>query len=147
MNKNKIRYLIIGLIFILLIIAISLLISNTPHNPPLENNTVVDVIDGDTFEYYDETSERILIVRLLCVDTPEKDEEGYDEASNYLSSLIFNKQVILNSSITNEDKYGRLLRYVYFEDSGETLFVNKLILDNNYGSLLIIPPETCEEVK
>ena len=147
MNKNKIRYLIIGLIFILLIIALILLISNTPHNTPLENNTVVDVIDGDTFEYYDATSGRILIVRLLCVDTPEKDEEGYDEASNYLSSLIFNKQVILNSSITNEDKYGRLLRYVYFEDSGETLFVNKLILDNNYGSLLIIPPETCEEVK
>jgi len=146
MNKNKIRYLLVGLIFILLIIAFLLLIPNNSPNPPIENNTVMNIIDGDTFEYYDEISESILIVRLLCVDTPEKNEEGYEEASNYLSSLILNKQVILNSSLTNEDKYGRLLRYVYVEDSGETLFVNKLILDNYYGDLFIVPPESCEEM-
>jgi len=39
------------------------------------------------------------------------------------------------------------LRYVYVNDFGEVLFVNKLILDNGYGELLIIPPEECNEMK
>jgi len=104
---------------------------------PLADNYVTRVIDGDTFVINSGET-----IRLLCVDTPEKNTTGYEEATAYLEFLILNKEVILNPSITNKDQYGRLLRYVYVENK----FVNKLILDNNYGELLIIPPENCTEM-
>ncbi|MDD5699851.1 MAG: thermonuclease family protein [Candidatus Nanoarchaeia archaeon] len=109
-------------------------------------NTAINVIDGDTFELYD--GSEIQTIRLLCVDTPEKNQEGYEEAKLFLQSRILGKQVILQSSITEKDNYNRLLRYVYVNDSENQnlLFVNKLILDNNYGELLIIPPEECKKL-
>ncbi len=107
-------------------------------NSSFPDNYVIQVIDGDTFQINNGE-----IVRLLCVDTPEKNQEGYEEAKYYLESLILNKEVILKSSITKTDKYLRLLRYVYVDD----IFINKMILDNNYGELLIIPPEECKEME
>ncbi len=119
-----------------------LMFSNLPYPQNLiPSNYVIKVIDGDTFEIASGET-----IRLLCVDTPEKGQEGYEEAKAYLESLILNKKVFFNSSVTNKDKYGRLLRCVYIKESGNLLFVNKLILDNNYGELLVIPPETCEEM-
>jgi endonuclease YncB( thermonuclease family) len=148
MNKNKQLFLFIAFFLILLagLIALILLGSRFSHyinsGSSLPDNYVTQIIDGDTFQI--NTGE---IVRLLCVDTPEKNQTGYEEAKYYLESLILNKEVILQGSITNTDKYLRILRYVYLNESGEFLFINKMILDNNYGELLIIPPEKCEEVK
>lgn len=113
--------------------------------PQIAQNTVVNVIDGDTLEIYDNGS--IQIVRLLCVDTPEKNQTGYEKAKIFLQSEVLGKQVVLQSSITDKDVYGRLLRYVYVNNSeNNTLFVNKLILEGGYGTLMIIPPEECKEV-
>lgn len=145
-TKEKVIYIMIGVVFVLLIVAFFLSIPKPYKTSQLENNTVVRVIDGDTFEYYDGNSGKILKVRLLCVDTPEKRDEGYEEATDYLKSLILHKQVILSSSVTDKDKYGRLLRYVYIDDWGTIEFVNKMILDNGYGELMVVPPETCSEM-
>jgi len=147
MKKENIIYILISLAFIILIVAFIFSIPKPYDETQLENNTVVRIIDGDTFEYYDGNSDKILKVRLLCVDTPEKNKEGYEDAKSYLRSLILYKEVTLKSSITDKDRYSRLLRYVYVNDFGEVLFVNKLILDNGYGELLIIPPEECNEMK
>lgn len=146
-KKEEIIYILIGVVFVLLIVAFISSIPKLYEPSQLENNTVVRVIDGDTFEYYDGNSNKILKVRLLCVDTPERNKEGYEEAKSYLNSLILYKEVTLKSSITDKDKYGRLLRYVYVNDFGNILFVNKLILKEGYGELLIIPPEECREMK
>jgi endonuclease YncB( thermonuclease family) len=128
-------------------------ITNVPSiraNVPVECMTsplmVERVIDGDTFVLCSGD-----IVRLLCVDTPEKGKEGYEEATNFLSDLILYKEVTLTTSNyqgNNTDKYGRLLRWVYIANvtSGEKIFVNKEIFDQGYGELMIIPPETCEEI-
>lgn len=146
-KKEKIIYFLISLILILIIIAILTSIPVSYDNLKIEDKTVMNVIDGDTFEYYDEISNSVLKVRLLCVDTPERGQEGYGEAKEYLESLILSKKVILKSSINDKDKYGRLLRYVYVKDWENVLFVNKLILDNGYGDLWVIPPEECLEMK
>ncbi len=107
-------------------------------------NLVSRVIDGDTFELCSgETA------RLLCVDTPEKGEEGYEEAKVFLEDLILYKEVRLESSNyngNNTDKYGRLLRWVYVQDIDKETFVNKYLLEEGYGDILIIPPEKCNEV-
>lgn len=109
-------------------------------------NLVSRVIDGDTFELCSGDT-----IRLLCVDTPEKGEEGYEDAQYFLEDLILYNTVELKESNydgLNKDKYNRLLRWVYISNStsGEQIFVNKYLLEEGYGDILIIPPETCNEV-
>jgi endonuclease YncB( thermonuclease family) len=88
---------------------------------------VTRIIDGDTFEL--ESGE---IVRLLCVNAPEKGERGYEESKEFLSSLILNKKILMKADLTDKDKYSRLLRYVLVEDVvGNILLVNRELV--NYG--------------
>jgi len=147
MERDKIITISVIIILILLAAAFVFSIPKPYDESRLENNTVVRIIDGDTFEYYNSDENKVLKVRLLCVDAPERNEDGYDEAKNYLRSLIMYQEVNLISSITDKDKYGRLLRYVYVNDMGEILFVNRLMLENNYAELMIVSPEKCEEVQ
>ena len=81
---------------------------------------VTRVIDGDTIEI--STGER---VRLICIDTPETYEEGYEKAKDYLEDLILGEEVFLVKDVSETDRYDRLLRYVYTEDNE---FVNELIV-------------------
>ncbi len=87
---------------------------------------VLDNADGDTIFVLQDGKEET--VRLLGIDTPEtKDPRrpvmcfGH-EASDYTRILIAGRAVKLISDPlqTDRDKYGRLLRYVEFED-GTTL--------------------------
>jgi len=142
MKREEIICVSLSIFIFLLISAILFFVPFSYDSSKIENNTVINVIDGDTFEYIDTTSNEIVKVRLLCVDTPEKGETGYEEAKEYLSSLILGQKVILKSSVNDKDDYGRALRYVYFND----LLINKIIITNGYGDLWIIPPETCDEM-
>lgn len=148
MKRNLLIFLLISILAIISVSFALFLINNSvsPEDSEIIPNAVISVIDGDTFEIYN-SSENIETIRLLCVNTPEKNQTGYEEAKYFLETLISNNEVILIKSITDKDIYGRSLRYVYVNDSGNLLFVNKLILDNGYGELLIIPPEECEEMK
>ena len=66
------------------------------------------IIDGDTF---DTPSGR---VRLFGVDTPERGEACFREATNRLRSLA-GSQVRVESGPRDQDRGGRLLLYVYTE--------------------------------
>jgi len=99
---------------------------------PKELFKVTRVIDGDTIEI--ETGER---VRLICMDTPERGEEGYIEASNYLQVLILNKEVKLVKDVSETGKYGRLVRYVYVDD----LFVNEKMVEEGYAKVYWYNPD------
>ena len=105
-----------------------------------EQLTVSKVIDGDTIEL--NTGKR---VRLICIDTPEQGEADWEEAKDYLESLILNKAVQLEKDISETDKYGRLLRYIYIED----LFVNGEMVKNGYARVFRFPPDTrlCNELE
>jgi|SRR3989344_2698236 len=138
-------FLIITGILIIIFFFVFFFFYTEYNTPEILNNTVVNVIDGDTFEYYNSNSNSFITIRLLCVDTPEVNQSGYEEAKEYLETLILDKEVILVSSNSGPDKdvYSRLLRYVYVNST----FVNQKILNQGYGELLIIPPEECQEVK
>lgn len=73
---------------------------------------VTRVIDGDTFET--ETGEK---VRLIGINAPEISDIFGQEAKQYLSDLIENKTVDLQTdNISNDrDRYQRLLRYVILD--------------------------------
>ena len=89
---------------------------------------VIRIIDGDTFEI--ENGDK---VRMIGIDAPElKDNEGL-ESKNHLKLLIENKYVSLMKDEKNKNKdfFGRLLRYVYLEDSD----VNLKMIEDGYANV------------
>lgn len=68
---------------------------------------VTRVVDGDTIELGNGES-----VRLVGIDTPERGECGYDQATANMERLVLAKRVRLGVSDEDRDKYDRLLRYV-----------------------------------
>jgi len=136
------KLLLIITIIIIIIIAFSeyLAITTTNTNEPdLSNNenVVVRIIDGDTIEMGNG-----IIIRLLCVDTPEEGSEGYEEAKNFLENLILGKEVILKKSFDEVDAYNRSLMFVYLNDK----MINKEIITQGYGKLFPYGNNTCEEL-
>lgn len=109
------------------------------------------VIDGDTIQI--ESGER---VRLIGIDTPEMHESdklyrdsqrtGEDirtiqelgrRAYEFTRKLVEGKRVSLEFDVEKQDKYDRLLAYVYLKDG---TFVNAKIIEEGYASLMTIPP-------
>lgn len=90
----------------------------------IEYAKVIRVIDGDTFEI--ENKEK---VRLIGINTPEIREKCYLEAKQRLKDLVENKTVKLVKDKKDRDKYGRLLRYVFVNDT----FVNLVLVKEGYA--------------
>ncbi|HSW90296.1 MAG TPA: thermonuclease family protein [Patescibacteria group bacterium] len=87
---------------------------------------VVEAVDGDTL--ITNINGKDEIIRLVGVDTPETKDPRRSvqcyghEASNFTKKIASGRPVRLERDPIDDDrdKYGRLLRYVYFED-GTTL--------------------------
>lgn len=73
------------------------------------------VIDGDTIKLQSGES-----IRYLGIDTPERGEPLFNEATELNRSLLEGKTIVLENDVTDKDIYGRLLRYVFADD----IFVN-----------------------
>lgn len=75
---------------------------------------VMFVADGDTVRVVREGAKEW--VRLLRIDTPERDERGYREARDALAAMVEGRSVNLvfeNPGFPERDAYGRLLAYVF----------------------------------
>jgi endonuclease YncB( thermonuclease family) len=99
---------------------------------------VTHVIDGDTIEVV--ISGQSYMVRYIGIDAPEffPDKEPYGEdARDKNRELVEGKRAILQKDISETDKYGRLLRYVYVDD----LFVNAELVRLGYAEAVIYPPD------
>ncbi len=95
-------------------------------------NTVTHIVDGDTFDIA--SGQRI---RMIGIDTPERGEYFYKEASIRLKELIDGKEVILIKDVSETDRYGRLLRHVYLNG----VWINKQMIDEGFAKLLTFPPD------
>jgi len=99
---------------------------------------VIKVIDGDTIKL--ENGE---VVRYIGIDTPETvhPSKGVQcfgrEASNKNKELVEGKLVRLEKDVTDRDKYGRLLRYVWVGN----LFVNDYLVRQGYAYVYTYPPD------
>ena len=76
-----------------------------------ETARVTYVIDGDTIDVRIGTE--IYRVRYVGVNTPERDEPCYNDATRANAVLVDDQVVTLVRDVSDTDKYGRLLRYVY----------------------------------
>ncbi|MFC2060606.1 thermonuclease family protein [Chloroflexota bacterium] len=97
---------------------------------------VTRVIDGDTIII--DTGQR---VRYIGIDTPETypllEDHGL-EALQANRELVEGKTVHLEQDVSETDKYGRLLRYVYVND----IFVNAELVRQGLAQAKAYPPDT-----
>ena len=131
-KRDKIIMIIVVIsAFVLVALAIYLIYSAEEVDID-EEVYVREIIDGDTFRM--NTGETI---RLLCVNTPEQNEPGYERAMGFLENLILYKKIRLEQAETLDqiDKYERTLAFVYVDNLGKEIFINKLIIDAGFSDI------------
>ncbi len=101
-----------------------------------ETGKVVDIIDGDTIDV--RISGEVYRVRYIGVNTPERDDDCYAEATNANADLVEGQTVTLERDVSDTDQYGRLLRYVYVGDT----FVNAALVADGYAEARRYAPDT-----
>ena len=105
----------------------------------LNNNTVLvtRVIDGDTIEIVGGARVRYIGIDAPETVHPEKPVEYFGkEASEKNRELVGGKRVYLEKDVQDEDKYGRLLRYVWVDD----MMVNAELVRLGYAYSYTYPP-------
>jgi len=102
------------------------------------------VIDGDTIELIDGRR-----VRYIGIDTPEMADPRKNvgcfakEAAEENKRLVEGKTVRLEKDISEMDKYGRLLRYVYIDD----VFINDYLVRQGFARIDTVPPDVAHQQK
>ncbi len=142
-------------IFTLLAICLLLVLAscNVPPRPPTSSTMtesssptatkselvsealVVRIIDGDTIEV--NMGDSLYKVRYIGVDTPELGQWGGEEAKAANSQLVQGRVVELEKDVSETDRYGRLLRYVWVDGT----MVNAALLAMGYAQASTYPPD------
>jgi micrococcal nuclease len=104
----------------------------------VRTQVVTRVVDGDTVRLDDGEA-----VRLLGIDTPERNEPLYTEASALLYRLVFERAVRLEFDRTRRDHYRRLLAHIWL---GDTL-VNELLVASGLARVYLWPPDTLHRAR
>lgn len=133
MRRNKI--ILAGVVLVLLGLLFAFEKTTTAKPKEADTVKVKKVVDGDTIEVlrYGKTEK----VRLIGIDTPEtldprKPVQCFGkEASDNSKKMLTDKQVRLEFDpvVGEKDKYGRLLAYVWNDNS----LVNLELLKNGYA--------------
>ena len=100
-----------------------------------EEAKVLRVVDGDTIDV--EINGERHRVRYIGMNTPERNEPCFDEATQANVDLALGKAVHLVSDVSETDRYGRLLRYVYVGD----VFVNLELVAQGYAEAVLYRPD------
>lgn len=133
------KIIALSIVFVILLVAFFYIYHVSSSQHILPDNYVTNIVDGDTFDIF--SGERI---RMICIDSPEKGEKGYEEAAQYLEYLILHKEVTLEKDVSENDSYRRLLRYVYVDG----IFVNKEMVKS--GNAVLFPygndTKRCREI-
>ena len=101
-----------------------------------EEATVNYVVDGDTVNVILNGSE--FRVRYIGMDTPEQGEPFYEDASRANQRLVEGQTVVMVKDVSETDRYGRLLRYVYLSDG---TMVNGELVRLGFAQTATYPPD------
>lgn len=150
-NQSK-NTRLVSLVLILMFFGIRMMLPNALESNEIKDRDifeaalVVDVIDGDTI-WVNINGEKKKI-RFIGVDTPEKNQPFYQEATDYTTQMLLNKLVYLEKDISERDQYGRLLRYIWLEipltntdDEKRTKLFNSMLVENGYARILVYRPD------
>lgn len=114
---------------------------------------VTKVIDGDTIKV--DIDGEIYKVRFIGINCPEigENEEFYGkEAYEFSKEKLDDKVIFLQKDVSETDKYGRLLRYVWLEkpkdlnnptkDEIRDFSINGILVREGYAKANYYPPDT-----
>ena len=99
-----------------------------------------EILDGDTFIINNGLS-----LRLLGIDAPNRGQENYQAARDYLQVLVMNKKLELEYDQYQDDKFGRILAYVWIPCDyemqkycrGEKAMVNEVMLKKGLAKKVV----------
>lgn len=108
---------------------------------------VVRVVDGDTIEV--QLGAQTATVRLIGIDTPETKDPNAPvmcygkEATARTQALIQQAggRVRLEKDVSETDRYGRLLRYVWLEGPDGERMLNEELVAQGYAQVSTYPPD------
>lgn len=113
-------------------------VSGTSH----ERGFVSRVIDGDTVVLKDGRK-----IRYIGIDTPETVDPQKPtgcfgvEATQKNRELVLNQEVDLEKDISETDKFGRILRYVYVSSTNGKVMVNEVLVRDGFALSSSFPPD------
>jgi micrococcal nuclease len=113
-----------------------------PDGVVLIPGLVTNVIDGDTLDVKINNKEER--VRLLLVDTPETKHPSKPiqpfgpEASEFTKQTLLGKQVRLEKDVSERDRYGRVLVYVWVDGKMH----NETLIEKGLARVAVFPPDT-----
>ncbi len=143
-SKRHLRIILALIVLALCIFTSFELLSNQDNNQNTETqSSYIRVIDGDTFEIVNNENSNSEIIRLICVDTPEKGKKGYEEATDFLSSLIPETITDIELEREGKDKYNRTLAWVYIN----SLLINQAIIDSELGVIFEYNTTNCSRLE
>ncbi|QOH64626.1 thermonuclease family protein [Paenibacillus polymyxa] len=117
--------------------------SEQPKHIPI---TLIAGTDGDTFKASIQGKEEK--IRLLLVDTPESVKQGTPlqpfakEASAFTLKQLKHGNLSLELDVSERDKYGRLLGYVWVGDK----MLNEMLIEKGYARVAYINPPNVKYV-
>lgn len=110
---------------------------NESEFPTKEIAYVERIIDGDSIEVMLDGS--LTSLRYIGLDAPEIGKPYSLEAADFNRDLVEGQIVELERDVSNRDKYGRLLRYVYLQDG---TMVNIELVRLGFALASAYPPDT-----
>lgn len=144
--KSTIRF--VSLVIALMVAAVGLYhqvvllrqqqVLGTHDERGFERAVVAKAVDGDTIELSDGRK-----VRYIGMDTPEtkhptKGVECFGQQAAYQNAeLVVGKTVQLEKDVSETDRYGRLLRYVWLDGQ----LINKTLVEQGYAFARSYPPD------
>ena len=152
-KKGNVNTTIFSLILIVAFLGIRMMLPNSMvseneiiYIEEFQSVLVTKVIDGDTIWVEIEGIEEK--VRFIGVNTPEKDEPGFSQATDYTRAMLLNRYIFLEKDVSDKDKYSRLLRYIWLDipkDSSDgekqiKLF-NGMMVREGYAEIVVYKPD------
>lgn len=149
LSKKNVQLLIVGMVLILAGLFIGKNSTTDTTISPSENSKenknifrVIRIIDGDTIQI-----ENGKTVRYIGIDTPELSDSRKPvecfakEAAEFNKNLVEGQWVRLEKDVSETDKYGRLLRYVYVVVFEGKIFVNDYLVRQGFAHAATFPPD------
>ena len=113
-------------------------VQNPPENDSVQyrfSGIITEITDGDTLDFRILNGSNITI-RLSLVDTPERGELGYEEASEFAATVcpVGSDAIFVQDSWQKVDKYDRSLGLVYCND----MMLNERLLSSGHAEIFKI---------
>jgi endonuclease YncB( thermonuclease family) len=116
--------------------------TSIPFQPtgPTEVATVLSITDGDTIRV--DRGHGSEPVRYIGIDAPEPKEPGGSEATARNAALVtVGDEVVLETDVSDTDRFDRLLRYVWLHEGSTWTLVNLQLVKDGVAEAVAYPPD------